>query len=45
MNTDLSQVRFGEGVRWGKNERFKVCDEEILEKLLIPIPSEKIMLM
>ena len=33
MNTDITRVRFSEGAKWGEKEKFKVIEEEWLEKL------------
>ena len=31
MNTDMSRVRFSDRPRWGKDDKFKVIDEEKLQ--------------
>src|SRR6185436_216369 len=31
-NTDITNVRFGENVKWGSDNRYKIFDESILEK-------------
>jgi hypothetical protein len=30
MNTDITRVRFSDKARWGKEDKFKVTDEEML---------------
>jgi uncharacterized protein YjbI with pentapeptide repeats len=32
INTDITRVRFNDRARWGKDNRFKVIEEELLEK-------------
>jgi hypothetical protein len=34
MNTDITRVRFSDRARWGKQDMFKVFEEELLEKEL-----------
>ena len=41
MNTDLSRVRFGENVRWGKSNNYKIIDEARLEELINSNPINK----
>ena len=35
MNTDITRVRFSDRARWGKKDKFKVVEEEMLENSLI----------
>ncbi|MFZ0897426.1 MAG: hypothetical protein WAZ77_23220 [Candidatus Nitrosopolaris sp.] len=32
MDTDITRVSFSDRVRWGKEDKFKVIEEEVLEK-------------
>ena len=34
MNTDITRVRFSDRARWGKDDKFKVLEEELLEYAL-----------
>ena len=34
MNTDITKVRFSDRARWGKKDKFKVVEEEMLEQFL-----------
>lgn len=34
-NTDITRVRFSDRARWGKQEKFKVFEEELLETSLV----------
>ena len=35
MNTDITRVRFSDRARWGKKDKFKVVEEEILENSIL----------
>jgi hypothetical protein len=44
MNTDVTKVRFSDRARWGKKDRFKVAEEEMLENSLIGKSPERVSL-
>jgi hypothetical protein len=40
MNTDITRVRFSDRARWGRKDKFKVTDEEMLGKRKVTDPEK-----